>query len=147
MKYSAGKTGRFFVIRLEDGDILHESVEAVARQEKIRSAVLVAVGGADRGSVLIVGPEQARSETIVPMEHVLDDVYEVTGTGTLFPNARDEPVLHMHLSCGRKDRTVTGCVRRGVKVWQVMEVVLQEITESNAKRLLDPGTGFELLQP
>jgi predicted DNA-binding protein with PD1-like motif len=53
----------------------------------------------------------------------------------------------MHLACGRKDRTVTGCVRRGVKVWQVMEIILWELTGTDAKRVLDPATGFELLQP
>ena len=28
MKYSEAKQGRVFIIRLEDGDVLHESIEA-----------------------------------------------------------------------------------------------------------------------
>jgi predicted DNA-binding protein with PD1-like motif len=66
--------------------------------------------------------------------------------GTLFPNASGQPVLHMHIAGGREENTVTGCVRRGVKVWHVMEVVLWELTETSAQRLPDPATGLEFLQ-
>ena len=55
------------------------------------------------------------------MELVLDIVHEIVGTGTLFPNENGEPVLHMHVACGRNEGTVTGCVRRGVKTWHILE--------------------------
>jgi predicted DNA-binding protein with PD1-like motif len=80
------------------------------------------------------------------MEHLLNNVHEVTGTGTIFPNERGEPVLHMHLAAGRETSTVTGCVRRGVKVWHVLEVMLFELVNSTAVRLLDSQSGFELLR-
>ena len=32
MKYSEAKQGRTFIIRLEDGDILHEKIEEFARE-------------------------------------------------------------------------------------------------------------------
>lgn len=147
MKFSEAKQGRIFVLRLEDGDILHESIEAFAREHAIQSAALIALGGADTGSTLVVGPAEGRSRPIVPMEHVLNNVHEVTGVGTLFPNANGQPILHMHIAGGRKGETVTGCVRRGVKVWHVVEVVLWELTGSTGRRLSDPASGFELLQP
>lgn len=147
MKYSEAKPGRIFVLRLEDGDILHESIEAFAVEHEIAAAALIALGGADAGSKLVVGPEQGRSRTIVPMERILEDVREVTGVGTLFPNAQGQPILHMHLACGREGETTTGCVRRGVKVWHVIEVILWELTETPGRRLPDQPTGFDLLQP
>jgi predicted DNA-binding protein with PD1-like motif len=147
MKHAEAKPGRVFVIRLEDGDILHESIERFAVDHGIGSASLIAVGGVDAGSRLVVGPQDGRAATIVPMEHVLDNVAEVAGVGTLFPDETGHPVLHMHLACGREDRTVTGCVRRGVKVWQVLELVLSELVDCPAVRRLDPVTGFALLQP
>jgi predicted DNA-binding protein with PD1-like motif len=147
MKYSEAKAGRIFILRLEDGDILHESVEAFARAQNIQAAALLALGGADQGSTLVVGPEHGRSQPVIPMEHILNNVHEVTGVGTLFPNAAGHPVLHMHLAAGRQTSTITGCVRRGVKVWHVLEIVLWELTETTARRLLDSTTGFELLQP
>jgi predicted DNA-binding protein with PD1-like motif len=147
MKFSEGKPGRVFVIRLEDGDILHESIEAFAREHQIQAASLIALGGADAGSKLVVGPEEGRSTPVVPMERVLDGVHEAAGVGTLFPDKDGNPVLHMHMACGREGETVTGCVRRGVKTWHVLEVIVQELTDTSARRLLDKATGFELLDP
>jgi predicted DNA-binding protein with PD1-like motif len=147
MKYSSAKLGRVWVVRLEDGDILHESLEALAVQEGVRAAAVFMLGGADEGSRLVVGPEQSRGTPVVPMELVLSGVYESAGVGTIFPDPRGKPMLHMHMAGGRKDHAVGGCVRRGVKVWQVMEAIVWELTETEAKRVLDPATGFELLQP
>lgn len=147
MKYSEAKQGRVFVIRLEDGDIVHEEIEKFAHDMSINAASLIIIGGADEGSKLVVGPEHGRSETINPMEHILDNVHEIAGTGTIFPNENANPVLHMHIACGRQADTVTGCVRKGVKVWHIMEVILFELVDSSATRALDSTTGFELLQP
>jgi len=38
-------------------------------------------------------------------------------------------------------------VRRGVRIWHVLELVLYEIIDSPAVRAPDAATGFELLQP
>jgi len=84
---------------------------------------------------------------VIPLEHVLDNVHEVAGVGTLFPDGEGRPALHMHIACGRTASTITGCVRRGVRVWQVMEIVLFELIDSTAVRRLDPKTGFALLHP
>jgi len=32
----------------------------------------------------------------------------------------------MHMACGREEETITGCVRRGVRTWHVLEVILTE---------------------
>ena len=147
MKYCQAVQGRTFILRLEDGEILHETIEAFAKQQSIQSAALIVLGGADTGSRLVVGPEHGRAEKIIPMTHTLDNVHEVSGTGTLFPDAAGNPVLHMHMACGRNHDTVTGCVRAGVRVWHVMEVVIFELTGNDARRLRDPATGFDLLVP
>jgi predicted DNA-binding protein with PD1-like motif len=147
MNYSEAEYGRVFIIRLEDGDIVHKEIEKFAGQKGISSAALIILGGADKNSRLIVGPEKARSISIKPMNILLDNVNEVTGTGTIFPDKNNKPVLHMHIASGRKKTTITGCVRSGVKVWHVMEVILFELISSSATRKLDTETGFELLEP
>jgi predicted DNA-binding protein with PD1-like motif len=147
MKYSEAKQGRTFVIRLEDGDIIHEKLEEFARVHSINAAAVIAVGGADEGSKLVVGPEQGRSKPITPMEHTLRDVREIAGVGTIFPDKDRNPTLHMHIACGREESTVTGCVRRGVKVWHLLELILFELLDSSASRMFDEQTGFELLEP
>jgi len=147
MKYTEAQRGRVFVLRLEDGEIIHEVIEKFAKEKKIEAAGVNIVGGVDKGSILIVGPENGRAAKIKPMELVLENEHEATGVGTLFPNSKGEPILHMHVSCGRKDKSITGCVRKGVKVWLVLEVIIWEITNCKSKRVLEGNTGFELLQP
>jgi len=147
MKFSQTNQGRVFVIRLEDGEILHEKIEEFAREHSIKAASLMVLGCADKGSKLIVGPENGRGKKIVPLEYILDNVYEITGNGTIFPGPTGEPVLHMHIACGRKGSAKVGCVRNGVKVWHLMEIILTELPDSIARRELDKATGFELLNP
>lgn len=147
MKYSQARPGRIFVIRLEDGDVVHEEIERFAREQSITAAALIAVGGADTGSTLVVGPERGRVSPVVPMQYLLDNVHEIAGTGTLFPDDEGNPVLHMHMACGRQTATVTGCVRTGVTVWHVMEIILFELIDTSGVRTLDAATGFKLLSP
>ncbi len=148
MKYSTARQGRIFVIRLEDGDIVHEEIEKLARSEGISAGALIILGGADEGSRLVSGPRESRSKPVVPLEAVLDGVHEVEGTGTLFPDEDGNPALHMHMAFGRLgEPNRTGCIRTGVRVWHVMEAVLVELLDSTAVRRLDDATGFALLDP
>ena len=147
MKYSQAKQGRIFVIRLEDGEILHENIEQFAFNQGVKAAFMIILGGADRQSRLVVGPEDGRVTPMNPMTFELDNVHEIVGTGTLFPDDEGKPMLHMHVAGGRKNATVTGCVRTGVKVWQVAEVVLIELLDTTASRKLEPALGFKLLNP
>ncbi len=147
MKYSEAKQGRVFIIRLEDGDVVHECVEQLAKDQGIQAGALIALGGADQGSRMVAGPVDGRADNIEPMITTLDDVHEVSATGTLFPNQAGEPVLHMHMSAGRGDETRVGCIRAGTVTWQVLELVLFELVDTTARRLPDAATGFELLIP
>ena len=146
MKYSECKPGRIFVLCLEHGDIVHEEIEQFARDQSIAAASLIIIGGADKGSKLIAGPERADAIPITTLEVVLENVHEIAGAGTLFPDDQGNPVLHMHMACGRNSSTRTGCIRRGVRVWHIMEVILFELLESKGKREFDPETGFTVLK-
>ena len=145
MEYSGGTAGRVFVLTLRSGDILHESVEKFASEKGISAATVVAVGGADGGSRLTVGPSIPLTSPVKPLYHTLEAPHELTGTGTIFENKDGRPVMHMHCSCGRECGAVTGCVRAGVIVWLTMEIVITEIKGVSARRLMDDGSGFELL--
>ena len=147
MKYSEATTGRIFVLRLENGEILHEAVERFARDKEIKAAFLIAVGGADDGSQLVVGPREADARPVKPLYHLLEGVHEAAAVGTIFPDEEGSPILHTHLACGRGEGTVTGCGREGVKVWEVLEVVVVELLGTKAVRRPDPSTGFKLLDP
>jgi len=147
MKYAEAKQGRIFIIRLEDGDVIHQEIERFARDQSIKAAAMIILGGADYNSKLIVGPKHGRKTPIHPMEVVLENVHEIVGTGTVFPNDKGEPILHMHIACGRETSTITGCVRKGVKAWHILEVILIEFLDTNAFRVLDPVHGLTVLKP
>jgi predicted DNA-binding protein with PD1-like motif len=52
----------------------------------------------------------------------------------------------MHASFGRNEKTVTGCVRMGVDVWRIGEVIVLELLGAVAHRATDKETGFEFLE-
>lgn len=145
MKYSQANLGRILVVRLEDGDRLDQSIEELAKKEKIYRATVIAIGGADKGSKLVVGPKEGRAEKIEPMLGMLEEVHEIAAVGTIFPNEGGIPKLHMHASCGRGDKTITGCVRAGVDIWHIGEVIIFELVGNNALRKKDGITGFDFL--
>lgn len=146
MEYAQGSIGRVFVVRLEDGERLPEALEAFAREQEIREALVIYLGGAKGGSRLVVGPDAARPEAIVPLIHTLAGIQEVVGVGTLFPNPAGEPVLHLHAACGREGGATVGCTRAGVDVWLVGEVIILELVGTGGVRQPEPPSGFQLLR-
>jgi uncharacterized protein len=145
MKYTEGRMGRVFVLRLEDGERLNDTLEAFARDHHVAHALAFYLGGSATGSKVVVGPDANRTDAVVPLVHLLSGSQEVLALGTLITNEAGEPVLHMHAATGREGRATVGCTRAGVDVWLVGEVVLLEILGAEAQRRQDPDTGFQLL--
>jgi predicted DNA-binding protein with PD1-like motif len=146
MRYSEGKVGRVFVLRLEDGDRLPAAIESFAQKHGVLRGMCILVGGIEGGGKIVVGPEDSRAMPPVPMFLKLAGVHEIAGVGTLFPDEKGKPVLHMHAALGRKSKTRSGCIRPGIHVWKIGEVILLEILENRAHRKKDAETGFELLE-
>jgi len=144
MKYSEGKVGRVFVIRLEDGDELPGCVERFAEEHKVLVGQAILVGGISSGEV-VTGPRRNSELPIDPMLVPIDGVHEVVGIGVLVPDKDNKPSLHIHAALGRAGATISGCLRTGVKTWLVGEVVLYEILGVNMARLPDKVSGFDLL--
>jgi len=144
MKYSEGKMGRVFVIRLDDGDDLPGCIERFAEEKKVLTAQAILVGGIGSGQV-VSGPRRNNERPIDPMLVPIDGVHEVVGLGVLVPGKDGRPSLHIHAALGRAGSTTTGCLREGVKTWLVGEVMLCEILGINMARLPDEASGFDLL--
>jgi predicted DNA-binding protein with PD1-like motif len=147
MRFSEARTGRVFVVRLEDGDRLPEAIERLARERGVARGYLLILGGADHASRIVVGPEEGAALPPVPMERVLAGVHEMAGVGTIFPDAEGRPSLHLHAAFGRGDGAVAGCTRPGVDIWKVGEVILVELLGTEARRERDAASGFALLEP
>lgn len=52
MKFSQGSLGRVFVLRLEDGDRIPDTIESFAVEHDVKRAFCALLGGLDRKSVV-----------------------------------------------------------------------------------------------
>jgi predicted DNA-binding protein with PD1-like motif len=146
MRFAEAKYGRVFILRLHDGDRLPDALESFAAEHKISTALCFFLGGAKEESRVVVGPKNGDAVPPESMITLLRGVHEACGSGTLFTDEFGKPKLHMHASFGRKENTVTGCVRMGVDVWHIDEVVVMELLCTEACRAVDKATGFEFLE-
>jgi predicted DNA-binding protein with PD1-like motif len=145
MKSSEGKIGRVFVLRLEDGDIVPACIERFALEKGIKVGHVILIGGIGGGQV-VVGPRDSKEMPPEPVLLPVEGAHEVEGVGIIAPDKDGKPVLHIHASLGRGGRTLTGCLRPGVKTWLVGEAVIYEILGANVKRLPDKASGFNLME-
>jgi predicted DNA-binding protein with PD1-like motif len=146
LNYTEANLGRIFILRLHNDELLHEVIEKFAAQKQIKSAFCFFLGGAQDKSKVVVGPKDGDAMPPQPMVTLLKGVHEGCGVGTIFTNDEGKPKLHMHASFGRNDNTITGCVRMGVDIWQIGEVVILELAGSSAKRAKNKETRFEFLE-
>lgn len=146
MKYSEANLGRIFILRLEHGDKIPETIEDFARTQQIDSAIVHFLGGADVNSKVVVGPEDGNVSKPIPMVTELLGTSEAMGIGTLFANEEKIPKLHLHSAFGRNTDTITGCTREGIRIWHIAEAIIFELVNSTARRKVEPDTGFELLE-
>lgn len=145
MKFTQGKIGRIFIIRLENGDKVPACIEQFALQLGIRHGQAIMIGGIGKGQV-VSGP---RYSDVMPPDAMLlpvDGAHEVLGVGILVPGPNGQPSLHMHAALGRSGQTLTGCLRPGVETWLVGEVIIYEILDVKAARIYDKDSGFSLLE-
>ena len=146
MRFTEAKLGRVFVLRLHDSDHLPDVLESFAAEKNVSAALCFFLGGAKENSRVVVGPKNGNALPPEPMVTLLEGVHEACGVGTIFADENGKPKLHMHTSFGRSENTVTGCVRMGVDVWQIGEVVILELACEKACRAKDKETGFEFLE-
>jgi uncharacterized protein len=149
MEYTEATLNRIFVLRLHQDETIHEVVENFAKDKQIKTAMCFFLGGGDEKSKLVVGPKDGKAMPPQVMISMLQGVHEGLGVGTLFPDEAGQPKLHMHGAFGRNDETantVTGCMRAGVQVWKIGEVVIFELSDCAGIRKKDKATGFEMLQ-
>ncbi|MEM2979336.1 MAG: DUF296 domain-containing protein, partial [Methanomassiliicoccales archaeon] len=65
--------------------------------------------------------------------------------GTVFPDEQGIPLAHVHGALGRGDHTMVGCLRKGVHVWEFVEVVLIELIVPDVLRKRDAEKGFDVI--
>ncbi len=143
MQIAQGKIKRVFVLRLEEGERLPNCIEAAARRYKINAGLALLVGGA-RDGTMVVGPKKTVAVPEVWLQ-AFTAGHEILGVGTIFQSEKG-PTLHMHAALGRKDKTLSGCIRQGIRTYLIAEIIILEITGLKARRVRDQRSGFHLLE-
>ena len=142
MDYRSGTVGRVFAVRFDEGDDFLAELTSLIVKENIRSGWFHVIGGLREAGV-VTGPKKP----VMPPEPVwaeLNTVRETLGTGTIFWDG-DEPKSHLHAALGHHGDTLTACVRKGTKVYLVLEVFITETEGINASRPWYEKGGFNRL--
>jgi predicted DNA-binding protein with PD1-like motif len=143
MKYSAGKIGRVFTVKFDNDDDPNEEILGMVKKEKIRTAFFIFLGGLKEGKI-VAGPKKP----VIPPDPrwvAFRDAWEVFGTGSVF-SGKQGPQVHIHTSMGKKEKTLTGCLRRDGRVFITMEAVLFELKGVKAVKEIDEATGVNMLR-
>ena len=143
MEYATGRTGRIIAARLFEGEDLYESIEQLAKKEKIKSAAVLITGGFRKARV-VVGPKREKPKIVGNFKNFAGPG-EVLGVGTIYCDS-DGPKLHIHTAIGKGSQIVVGCPRGGAKTFLVLEVTIIEIKGVKAARKLDKNSGVNLLR-
>ncbi|MTI82467.1 MAG: DUF296 domain-containing protein [Firmicutes bacterium] len=142
MKYTKGKVGRVFVVKVENGDDLIFELKKLAQKESIEAGVCYIIGALKEAS-MVTGPKEC-TQPPEPVWRTFSDCREILAIGTLFRDDR-EPVLHLHGTTGKGDQTLTGCIRGESQIYLVAEVIILELINTGAIKEFDAEFGFKML--
>lgn len=143
MQYTKGQIKQVILARFDDEDVLLDEIKKLVKKERISAGVLVLIGALRKGHV-VTGPKQPK---IPPRPHweQFKDAWEIVGLGTIFKGQKG-PEVHIHGALGKGRKSLVGCIRKGSKVFLLVEAVIFELKGIKAKKELDPETGLKLLR-
>ena len=142
MDYRTGTINRVVTIRFDEGDDFLGGLTEVVRRENIRCGWFFVLGGLRQAEV-VTGPK-APVMPPDPVWQAISGARETLGAGSIYWEG-DEPKIHLHAALGHHGETITACVRKGTKVYLVLEVCLMEIAGIDATRPWYPAGGFNRL--
>ena len=134
MQYSEGRMGRVFVLRMDHGEDLIESLQKFLEEKRIESCTALFLGALRDGRT-VTGPKRPEVPPS-PNFEAYESAWEVLGIATVYPSA-DGPRLHIHSGLGRGRDALLGCIREKAEVYLVVEMVLFEIFGLQAERVWD----------
>jgi uncharacterized protein len=142
MQYSEGSLGRVFVLRMDHGEDLIESLQKFLQEKKIESCTALFMGALRDGRA-VTGP---KLPVVPPTPHyeAFESAWEVFGMATIYPS-NEGPKLHIHSAMGRGRQSILGCIRDKAEVYLIVEAVLFEICGLAAERAWDENMQLYLL--
>lgn len=134
--------GRLFVLRMDHGEDLIESLQKFLAEKRIESCTALFLGALRDGQT-VTGPKRPEVPPSPNFESY-ESAWEVFGMATVYPSA-EGPALHIHSGLGRGREALLGCIRERAEVYLVVEMVLFEICGLQAERVWDGGMQLFML--
>jgi uncharacterized protein len=142
MQYSEGSLGRVFVLRMDHGEDLIESLQKFLQEKKIESCTAFFLGALRDGRA-VTGPKLPVVPP-TPNFEAYESAWEIFGMATIYPSF-EGPKLHIHCAMGRGRQSLLGCIRDKAQVYLIVEAVLFEICGLAAERVWDENMQLYLL--
>lgn len=140
------EAGRTFVLSIEAGERLKQSIEEFCVQNHILYGTIAMVGTVDKGTRIVTALRERPDRHMDPLHYEMITPAEAVGNGTIFPEGElGLPAVHIHGSVGVNGTGVTGCFREDVVVWLSMEVVIHELIGRGPVRAINADTGIRTL--
>jgi predicted DNA-binding protein with PD1-like motif len=131
---------RDFLLVLDDGDDVMQSLTDFAQQNGIAGASLQGIGAFSQATIAYWN-----KTTKVYEEIAVDEQVEVLSIAGSLATAGDDIKVHAHVTLGRRDGSAIGGHLLRATVFPTLEVFLSD-TGARLVREKDPATGLMLLK-
>jgi len=143
MEYSQAQTGRVFVMKVNHGENIINSLEVLAKKENLTAATIHLLGACAYAE-LVIGPEDPTLPPKRYKEFIKNNASEFLGFGTIFLKD-NKPNIHIHISLGNKTIVKTGHLLNNHEVFIISEVIITELLKCSATRVWDETMQLHLL--
>lgn len=138
--FSIPKAGRAFVLRLDQGDYVLESINDLIKKEGINDAVVVsAIGTLDRCVLHMV-----TTTGYPPVEHFErweDKPLELSSIDGIIADGKP----HLHAVVADREKAYSGHLEEGCRVLYLAEIVIVELVGANLSRIYDKNHILKLI--
>jgi len=130
--FSTDKIGRIFILSLEPGDFILESIKELIEREDVRDAIVIsAIGTLDEYRMHYILTTDFPPEN--KFEHWKDKPLELVNISGIIANG--EP--HLHVVVSDSEKAYAGHLEEGCRVLYLAEIAIIEIKGLNLKRIED----------
>lgn len=128
-----------YILKLERGEEVVESITSFAKQEGIDNALVSAIGAVDK---ITLGFYELKTKSYHWRDFTGDlEVTSLTGNITLLEGS---PFLHAHLTIADENLNSFGGHLKEARVGVTLEVIIEKL-DSNISRKMDREIGLNLL--
>jgi hypothetical protein len=138
------ENGRRFILKISQGENIHESLKNFAKEADVKNAMLVSAVG----SVTDVRFRGIKTGATLPLTNARMTIHQMAGplellglSGNIFPDENDEADVHLHTMVSKASGEVFGGHLFDAKVFASCELVVTEIIVSGIERHLSKSAG------